>query len=264
MNRLFVAAQDLQTREWIPVAELRERNDGYELRYTNGAARLPGFIGLGRMQALDKVYHSKVLFPFFSNRLISKSRPEYRDYLRWLGFDHSPQSPLEELAISGGVRATDGYELIAPPRYEDGRVKINFFPRGVRYLPASAIELLSVQDQNSKILLMRDVQNPKDPRALAIRTETPYPGLIGYVPRYYCEGVCRLLDRSPTGVELRIRRVNSDAPLDMKILLSIDSQVEKDFDLLADVSDFLPLTTSKFEQRSKDIFSKADLEFLKG
>lgn len=260
MSRLFVAAQNLETREWVPVAELRERNDGYELRYTNGAARLSGFSGLGRMQALDKVYHSKTLFPFFANRLISKSRPEYRDYLRWLGLDASPKNPLEELAITGGVRATDSFELLAPPRYEDGVLKLTFFPRGLRYLPQSAIEHLSTQVEGSAVFLMRDVQNSKDPKALAIRTENPYPTLIGYVPRYYCEGFCRLLDISPTDVKLKVRRVNPDAPLDMKILLSVEAAVNRNFDLLADVNDFLPLTTSGVERLSNVLFSKTDLE----
>ena len=36
------------------------------------------------MRDLHGVYESAVLFPLFANRLLSKTRPEYRDFLAWL------------------------------------------------------------------------------------------------------------------------------------------------------------------------------------
>lgn len=259
MNRLFVAAQNFETREWVPVAELRKRSEGYELRYTRGATRVPGFSGLGRMQALDKVYHSKTLFPFFANRLISKSRPEYRDYLRWLGLESTPTSPLEVLAITGGARATDSFEIIAPPRSEDTFLRLDFFPRGMRYLPSAGIEQLLTQKEGARAYLMRDVQNEKDVDALAIRTGHPNAVLIGYVPRYYCTGIGRLLNRAPLEVVTTIKRVNPDAPLDMKILLTVEASVPQGFNVLDDVGDFLPLTAAGAERLSVDLFLKTDL-----
>lgn len=260
MNRLFVAAQNLDSREWVPVAELRQLDEGYELRYTQGATRVPGFVGFGRMQALDKIYHSGALFPFFSNRLIAKSRPEYRDYLRWLGLESAPKNLLEVLAISGGVRATDSFELVAPPVSDGELLRLRFFPRGLRYLPAASIQLLYEQKDGASLVLMKDVQNEKDESALAIRTVDQTIVLVGYVPRYYCKGIGRLLDRAPQDVKLTIQRVNHDAPLDMKLLLAIEAPIPAGFDLLDDVSDFHPLTTVGTEKMSAEILSRTVLD----
>ena len=262
MRRLYVAGQNPDTREWIPVAELREVPEGFELRYTRGAQRLPAFSGLSRMQALDKVYYSRTLFPFFANRLISKSRPDYRQYLRWLGLDNIPSTPLEVLAITAGVRATDNYELVAPPRLVGQSMELAFFPRGLRYLPPLSLAQLEEFSEGTSVFLLKDVQNVKDVLALAIRTEQPHTMFVGYVPRYYCRGLTRLLDNSPACVEGRIKRVNLDAPLDMKLLVSIRSTIPEGFDVLSEVEDFLPLNSAQFEDFSGDILSRSDLNML--
>jgi HIRAN domain len=259
MNHLYVASQNADTREWVPVAELREVSDGYELRYISGARRLPGFSGLSRMQAFDKVYYSKSLFPFFANRLIPKSRPEYRSYLQWLGLESMPASPLEVLAITGGARATDNYEIVAPPRMTDGGIEFNFFPRGLRYLSASALEELMDLEQGSPVYIVKDVQNPHDPGALALRREKPYPALIGYVPRYYAPGVHRLLDGPSSTLHCIVKRVNPDAPIDMKLLVSMSAAPPAGFELFSDVDDFLPLASSQTQRLSVEALNRTDL-----
>jgi hypothetical protein len=260
MNRLYVTSQNELTREWVPVAELRQLDEGYELRYTRGAQRLPGFEGLSRMQALDKVYYSRTLFPFFSNRLIPKSRPEYKSYVRWLGLDALPSSPLEMLAVTGGVRATDNYELVAPPRAVNGQLELDFFPRGLRYLHESALSLAMNTPEGSKIYLMKDVQNSKDPTALAIRTEYPQAMLLGYVPRYYCPGLIRLLDNPDVRLEGSAKRISPDAPLDMKALITLRAIIPDGFELLSEVDDFLPLTTTQAERISADAIQRTNLD----
>jgi hypothetical protein len=39
------------------------------------------------MHDLRKHYVSEILFPLFSNRLLDSSRPEYPDYVQWLGVE---------------------------------------------------------------------------------------------------------------------------------------------------------------------------------
>ena len=179
MRSLFVAAKHLESREWIPVAELLKHEDGYELRYLLGAERLPGFTGLSRMQSLEKSYRSKNLFPFFSNRILSKSRPEYQNFLRWLGKEELPSNPMEMLAVTGGARATDDYELFAHPKLVGGSLELEFFPRGLRHYTDRAVQDLLELSINERVYLLRDVQNGRDPDALAIRSEKPYQQLIG-------------------------------------------------------------------------------------
>jgi hypothetical protein len=259
MKRLFVAGQDPETREWIPVAELRQTSEGFELRYTTGATRLKGFNGLSRMQSLEKVYYSRTLFPFFSNRLVARSRPEFRDYLRWLDLDSEPSTPLEMLSITGGLRATDSYELFAPPEPCGAEIALKFFPRGLRYQSAAMLEQLLQQTTGAQLFAMKDVQNPHDPSAIALRTERPHAMLVGYVPRYYCLGLHRLLDTPNTRVNVQVKRVNRDAPLDMKLLVSITATVPSGFSVIDNVKDFLPVT-SEAAAASSDSLLALDLD----
>jgi hypothetical protein len=259
MTHLYVASQDSVSREWIPIAELREAPEGFELRFTRGAQRVPGFTGLGRMQALDKIYFSRTLFPFFANRLISKSRPEFRDYLKWIGLDSLPSSPMEVLGITGGIRATDSYELVAPPRQVGSEIELTFFSRGLRYQEPASIAHLADLSEGTDVFMMRDVQNERDPLALAIRSETPHAQLVGYVPRYYCPGLVRLLEESPKNVRSQIKRLNFEAPLDMRLLISVTATAPESFNLFADLPDFLPLSAERLEDLSTEALSRTDL-----
>lgn len=252
MNRLYVAGQDPDSREWIPVAELIQTSDGYTLRYTRGAIRLPKFWGLGRMQDLHKVYYSRSLFPFFSNRIISKSRPEYKNYMHWLGLEKLPSSSLEVLGITGGVRATDNFELLAAPQNGGKKMVLNIFPRGLRYQSPEVIAQFMTLKEGSRVYLMNDSQNPKDSKAIAIRSEQPHAMFIGYVPRYYCPGLQKILSTSPKSIKGHIKRVNADAPLDMKLLLSFEAEVAVEFDLLASTEDCQPLSEIQVAQYSSN------------
>lgn len=260
MKNLFVAGQDESTREWVPVAELRQVDQGYELRYTRGAQRLPGFTGLSRMQALDKSYYSRGLFPFFSNRAIPKSRPEFASYVRWLGLDAAPSSPFDLLSVTGGSRATDNYELIAPPRISKGNFELEFFMRGLRYLPTAVLSQVLEIPNSARAFLMKDVQNTNDANALAIRVGQPSSMLLGYVPRYFTRGILRLLNSEDGNLIGRIKRVNHDAPLDMRVLVSLSASVADDFDLFEGVDDFLPLTSSETERVSADLLQRTSLD----
>lgn len=259
MKNLYVAGQNEVTREWIPVAELRQIDNGYELRYTKGAQRLPGFTGLSRMQALDKSYYSRSLFPFFSNRVIPKSRPEFTSYVRWLGLETAPSSPMDLLSVTGGSRATDNYELVAPPRVIDGALELDFFLRGLRYLPAAVLSQVSDIQENAGVFLMKDVQNKIDQNALAIRVEQPSSMLLGYVPRYYARGIARLLESKDVNLTGEVKRINTDAPMDMRVLVSLKAKVPIGFDLLKDVDDFLPLTSGESERVSADVLQRTSL-----
>jgi hypothetical protein len=220
MKYLYVAWQNEDSREWIPVAKLEQVEKGYRLTYTNGARRCPGFSGLGRMSALDKVYYSNELFPFFSNRMIGKSRPEYKKYLQWLDLDNFDGDPMSVMGVTGGLRATDSFELIPQPRLVDGKMTLNFFPKGVRHLAFSALEEIDKLQVGAKLCLMCDIQNSSDPKALALRSEEQKI-IVGYIARYYCDGLGGLLVANPGEVEVKVVRVNKDAPADMRLLCSL-------------------------------------------
>lgn len=239
MKRLYVAWQNEDNREWIPVAMLTENDNGYALRYTRGAKRCKNFSGLGRMLELDKEYVSHELFPFFANRMISKSRPEYKNYLRWLGLTDLTGDPMTVLAATGGLRATDSFELIPPPRKDGDRLRLNFFSRGLRHMPSSSLNTVASLNKGAQLYLLRDLQNSHDEFALLLRTEDPKV-LVGYVPRYYCPGLVRLLKDFPQEVVVEVQQVNPDAPLDMRLLCSLNAPWVDNQKLLESVEDFLP------------------------
>lgn len=255
MEYLYVAWQDSKTREWVPVAKLTRIQTGYSLQYTRGAKRCPSFQGLGRMHELDGIYSSSELFPFFQNRLINKSRPEYKNYLRWLGLKDVTLDAMEILSITGGPRATDSFELIPSPRYEGTSLVLDFFPRGLNYFPKEFSDLISSLHENARLYLIKDVQNEHDKNAILLRTNDPKL-LIGYMAKYYCSGLNKLLD-GKIEVSVNIKRVNKDAPLDMRLLCTLTTPCESNFRLIENEDDFLPWTSNETAEASLGAIKKA-------
>lgn len=242
MTSLYVAWQNELSREWVPVAKLSRVDNGYQLRYTKGAGRAIGFSGLGRMAALDKVYFSPELFPFFANRIISKSRPEFQSYKRWLGLEEQPtDDPLAILGVTGGLRATDSLELIPEPNVKGSTLTLDFFSRGLRHLlPADFSGLIA---EGAQAYLMLDVQNQFDGSAVVLRSDDP-KSLLGYLPRYFSKAVANEIQRNPDGVKVVLRRINKDAPLDMRLLFQLTVSDTKNRSLFDDDADFQPWDSS--------------------
>ena len=116
MNALFVAWRPAAPQAgWRPIGRLEHDDGTYRFFYTAGA-RKPGFRPFSQMEDLDQVYESDELFPVFANRLLSQSRPEYDDFLRWGGFEVSnPPEPIVILGVTEGLRQTDAIEVFPCP-----------------------------------------------------------------------------------------------------------------------------------------------------
>lgn len=193
------------------------------------------------MGELNRIYHSEELFPFFQNRLVNKSRPEYSSYLRWLGLDELDADPLTVLAVTGGVRATDSFELIPAPKSKDGNLVLDFFPRGLRYTPQFALSELEKLQLGDKLYIAKDIQNVKDSHALLLRTGSPSV-FVGYIAKYYSRSLCKLLDIDPSSISVFVKKINLDAPLDMRLLCTITTPIKSSSNFLESDSDFLPWT----------------------
>ena len=88
---------------------------------------------------------------------------------------------------------------------------------------------------------MHDLQNGKDPFALALRTGTPAL-FAGYCPKYYAKYLGRILAHPKGVLEARVQAVNLDAPLGMRLLCSVTGtapRITAGFDA---GRDFEPLT----------------------
>lgn len=259
MKHLYVAWQHEDSREWVPVAVLESNDSGYTLQYTKGAKRCKGFAGLGRMGALDHIYHSATLFPFFQNRMINKSRPEYKTHLEWLGLNELTGDPLSILAVTGGLRATDSFELIPSPQRIGDLLTLDFFPRGLRHMPEGTLERIAKIQPGLRLYLVKDVQNLKDGNAILLRTDDPN-ALVGYVAKYYCAGLGRLLAKDANSVVVTVKQVNADAPLDMRLLCTLNAPASLEIEFLECESDFLPWTSDDIDGNPKEAFHNAGLQ----
>lgn len=219
MNALFVAWRPSTPHEgWRPVGRLEHDGGLYRFFYTHGATK-PGFRPFAQMDQLDQVYESEELFPVFANRLLSESRPEYEDFLRWGGFDVANRpDPIVILSVTEGLRQTDAIEVFPCPQPDSESCYLNkFFLHGLRWMPDEALDRIARLETGEPLKLMPDPQNDYDPNAVGVRTDIDRM-LIGYIPRYLSPDVLQLFYSCDGYSEVFVERVNRDAPLQNRVL----------------------------------------------
>jgi hypothetical protein len=218
MNKVFLAWQDPESRRWLPVGQLSRDGSAFRFVYTKGAEASEHFIPFGRMKDLHAAYIAKELFPLFANRLLPRSRPEYRDFLTWLGLDAGEHDALELLGRSGAARATDSLQVFpCPVPTPEGTYSVEFFSHGIRHLPEPARARIEQLQANERLFLVRDLQNRSDPDAWLMRTDDPI-SLVGYCPRFYSAEFSKLIEGvGQAAVKVTVAAVNHDAPLQFRL-----------------------------------------------
>lgn len=236
MNKvLYVAWRSSEDNapQWGPVGRLDNELGHYRFVYTKGAKKLYGFTPFPGMSDLEQVYESNDLLPVFYNRMLSRSRPEYHDFLKWSGFDpEEPPAPLDLLGITEGLRATDKLELFPCPRPDaNNHYNIKFFLHGIRYMSDAVREEIGRLDSGESLGFMFDVSNAVDPFAVAIRTCPPRNRLlIGYMPRYLARDVKGLFDNlQARNILLEVARVNREAPMQQRLLCHMSAPWPQSF-----------------------------------
>lgn len=218
VKKIILAWRTPKNGQWIPVGLLQLKNNKYIFEYTKGTKQSNEFVPFGLMKELHNSYESEELFPIFQNRLLPKSRPEYSAYLNWLGFENGKVSHLEELARSGGIRATDSLQIFPVPEKVDGKYEVMFFSHGIRHLPPNYIERVNHLNQGNTLYLMRDIQNNFDSLALALRTDDPIE-IVGYCPKFFVQDFDRLIKvNGPDKVSVTIAKINLNSPLQFRLL----------------------------------------------
>jgi hypothetical protein len=245
MKTLFLAWQDPNNRSWFPIGRLTFESEKFTFVYTQGAstaAQDSTFEPLYSFPDFDRVYCSETLFPFFANRVMRPSRPDYTDYIEWLNIPQHPDDPITILSRSGGKKATDHFEVFpCPEPDQNGLYHIHFFLHGLRHRQQSAIERVNTLNVREQLYLMHDVQNAHDSWALALRTDDEH--LIGYCPRYLVPDIHELLKQNPKLVNVHVERVNLvPAPIQLRLLCSITAEWPSDFSPFSS-QDYQPLAT---------------------
>jgi hypothetical protein len=216
--KLYMVWIDEDTGSWLPVGQLTRDRDDFRFVYTKGAEESERFVPFGRMTDVHAVYVANALFPLFSNRLMPRSRPEYRDFLMWLGLAPGDHDALELLGKSGGARATDGLQVFpCPEPTPENTYVVEFFSHGIRHLPLSARDRIGDLTPGASLFLLQNLQNPTDPSALLMRTADPL-SIVGYCPRFYSAESLKLVELvGPDKVKVTVAGVNPDAPLQFRL-----------------------------------------------
>ena len=85
--------------------------------------------------------------------------------------------PVAILSRSGGQRGTDSFEVFpCPERNEDGQYQFHFLVHGLSHMAADAVERAERLVPGETLLVMKDIQNSQDARALALRTSERFQG----------------------------------------------------------------------------------------
>ena len=230
MKVLYLAWRDPKGRTWFPVGRLSFDGKVYRFVYTKGAKQSPNFLPFARMEELTTIYESDELFPLFANRLLSKKRPEYQEFLQWLNTRPGEDDPLTLLARTGGIRETDLLAVFpCPERGADNKYRVQFFSHGLRYLLPEAIARIHNLSPGEQLYLMPDPQNPHDPCAVALRTDDPV-ALVGYCPRYLAgDFLCLLREAGSENTKVVVEKVNQEAPIQLRLLCSMAADWPENF-----------------------------------
>lgn len=238
--------------EWSPVARLAYEDGEYRFVYTEGARTLRGFHPFPGMGDLDTVYQSRELFPMLTNRLLSKSRPEYAAWLTWSGFDpKNPPDPLAVLGVTEGIRQTDALEVFPRPMADaQGKFETRFFLHGLRFAAPHALERVATLQAGDVLRVELEDNNESHPHAVAVLDDGVERLRLGYVPRYLARDVRALVAHGGmNAIDLRVARHNQGAPLQMRVLCTLKAPWPRDFEPCAG-PEFQPIVSLNGSRRT--------------
>lgn len=226
MKTLFIAWQDKgPSRTWYPIGRLDAdvESSSYRFRYLGGAKRAEKearFPPLANFPKLDRDYHSSELFSLFKNRVMWPSRPDFGDYLRSLALTEGA-TPIDMLAVSGGHRATDSYEVFPKlAKDESGNFACRFFLHGGKHVNEAAQRRLDCLKEGEQLYAAVELTNLLGELALQVQTIDYH--MIGWAPRYLVDDLVMAMAESPGEYSTMVVRVNPmPAPSSQRVLIEL-------------------------------------------
>ena len=241
MRTLFLAWQAPTDRAWFPVGRLdadAERSL-YRFCYTQGVigAKKLGFHPIASFPMLDESYQSSELFPMFKNRILGSQRRDFAGYLASLGLD--TPDPIEILAVSGGERQTDSFEVFPKIEKEaDGSFRCRFFLHGLSHMSELAQARAQHLMPGEPLGVSLELNNPK--YGLAIQLTSQDYEFIGWTPRYLVTDILKSITKAHD-ISAAIIKVNTDGvPLNRRVLVEMKGMLPVDYEPMTD-NIFLPL-----------------------
>jgi hypothetical protein len=195
----------------------------YRFRYTEGARRAhagAGFDALLDFPKLTQAYESAELFPLFKNRIISPGRRDFADYLHMLDLPVTAE-PAEILAVGGGYKATDSFEVFPKiERRADGFFSCRFFLHGWRHVNDAALSRIKALQEGEPLYVTIELTNPATGLAVQIQSEDYH--MIGWAPRYLVNDLIHAIALSPGDYSAKVVRINpAPAPSKQRLLVEL-------------------------------------------
>lgn len=237
MQSLYLAWQaPAPTRAWFTIGRLSVARDRehplYVYQYTEGALRANKEVGLDPLPAFPDFrhrYEASELFPLFKNRVIDPHRRDFADYLRSLDLDPRHPDPIEILAVTGGIRQTDSFEVF--PKIEkapDGGFSCRFFLHGLRHVSEEGQRRGLLLQPNEALRVSLELDNPVSGYAIQLAS-TEYQ-FLGWAPRYLVMDLLQAISQSPR-LSARVVRVNeTTVPLNRRILVELSGKWPEGYD----------------------------------
>lgn len=234
MRTLFLAWQAPADRAWFPIGRLDAdtEHSRYYFHYTRGAisAQREGFHPIVSFPKLNETYEASELFPMFRNRVLGQQRRDFSHYLESLALDRP--DPIEILAVTGGERQTDSFEVF--PKIEkqaDDSFTCKFFIHGLRYVSKTAQDRALNLAANEPLGVSLELNNPK--HGLAIQLTSRDYEFIGWTPRYIVSDLLQAI-AATRDVAAKVIRVNSeDVPFNRRVLVEMRGYLPHDFEPMA-------------------------------
>ena len=201
-----------------------------------GAKKL-GFHPIASFPMLDESYQSSELFPMFKNRILGSQRRDFAGYLASLGLD--TPDPIEILAVSGGERQTDSFEVFPKIEKEaDGSFRCRFFLHGLNHMSELAQARAQHLMPGEPLGVSLELNNPK--YGLAIQLTSQDYEFIGWTPRYLVTDILKSITKAHD-ISAAIIKVNTDGvPLNRRVLVEMKGMLPADYEPMTD-NIFLPL-----------------------
>lgn len=241
MRTLFLAWQAPDIRNWFPVGRLDADPDHakFIFQYTQGAiaAQQCGFHPMPSFPRLDDSYQSGELFPMFKNRVLGPQRKNFGDYLRTLALDHD--DPIEILAITGGERQTDSFEVF--PKIEkrtDSSFRCRFFLHGLRHMSCPAQQRAMMLQAGEELGVSIELTNPKTGVAIQL-TSRDYE-FVGWTPRYLVADMLKSIS-DVSMIRATVVQANpGEVPVNRRVLVEFQGRLPPNVELMTDTQ-FQPI-----------------------
>ena len=175
------------------------KNGKYEFEYVKNIDSIinKGFELLIAFPDKEKKYENVKMFPVFSSRLPDPKRKDIKEILA--RYEMTEFDAYEYLKRSGARLPIDSFEFISPIFDEENdEIDRTFFVAGTGfYLPCHGKEEACRKnvavEPNEKLRFQAEPDNANDKNAVIIFDMQA--NKLGYVPAYYAESVCKLLQQ---------------------------------------------------------------------